>query len=147
MNIIPVTASVVWQDTGTMDDNIDIVREFSYRIEAGSARRPDQELRVEQAQMIMEMVGQMSLQLPPEVDVETYNKTLDVLYDAFMIAHPQRVYLTPQPELPPVIPGQGMVGGDENPELSQANIPQGPPNSQEMGFPMANLPTSGAGML
>tara|TARA_Y100000590_G_scaffold228488_1_gene257825 strand:- start:3967 stop:5985 length:2019 start_codon:yes stop_codon:yes gene_type:complete len=147
INIIPVTASVVWQDTGTLEDNIDIIREFSYRIEAGSARRPDQELRVEQAQMVMEMVGQMSLQLPPEVDVETYNKSLDVLYDAFMIAHPQRVYLTPQPELPQVIPGQGVAGEGNNLELSQANIPQGPLNTSEMGIPMPNLPTSGAGML
>jgi len=140
IGVIPVTSGIVWKDTGMLDDNIDIVREFSYRIEAGSARRPDQELRVEQAQMIMEMVGQMSLQLPPEIDVETYNKSLDILYDAFMIAHPQRVYLETQPELPVDVPmGPGQGGENLGPA---ENIPPGAATPQEMGatLPMGSNP-------
>ncbi len=124
ISVVPVTASVAWRDTGSLSDNIDIVREFAYRIEAGSARRPDQEFRVEQAQLIMDRVGQLSLELPPEIDITTYNKSLDLLYDAFMIAHPQRVYLSVQP-LPPEqpVPQGGGGAGAQPPTL--ALPPQG----------------------
>lgn len=127
-SIIPVNAATVWQDTASLSDNIDIVREFSYRIEAGSARRPDQEFRVEQAQMIMDRVGQLSLELNPEIDITTYNKSLDLLYDAFMIAHPQRVYLSVQPLPPPPPPveqgaPQGGGGGGGGPQPPMMAVP------------------------
>jgi len=144
-SIVPVTASVVWRDTGSMDNNIDIVREFGYRIEAGSARRPDQEFRVEQAQLILDRVGQLSLELPPEIDVVTYNKSLDLLYEAFLVPKPRRVYLDVQP-LPPQQPmpqgGEGMM-----PPAGGSGGVGGIVSPGELGLAMPNSPMSGAGGL
>tara|TARA_B100001123_G_scaffold278975_1_gene310760 strand:+ start:2720 stop:4762 length:2043 start_codon:yes stop_codon:yes gene_type:complete len=121
MNVVPVTAATVWRDTGVLDDSIDIVREFNYRIEAGSARKPDQEFRVEQAEMILDRVGQLSLQLPPGIDTTIFNETLDHLFDAYLVPHSKRVYLETQETPPPPIPkGVAEASGEE--QMGQGQI-------------------------
>jgi len=139
MAIVPATAATVWRDTGDMDDATDIVREFNYRIEAGSARRPDQEFRVEQAQMILDRVGQLSLQLPPGIDVSIFNDSLDHMYDAYMVPRGRRIYLQTQAAPPPPIPTpppSSPGGGGQGQVLSpSAEGMAGPPPMGAPGLP------------
>ena len=136
MGVVPATAATVWRDTGSLDDANDIVREFNYRIEAGSARRPDQEFRVEQAEMILDRVGQLSLQLPPGIDTSIFNDSLDHLYDAYMVPRGRRIYLQPQATPPPPIPGGAAPppGGEPTGQILSPSA-EGMPGTPPMGAP------------
>jgi hypothetical protein len=145
MAIVPATAATVWRDTGDLDDATDIVREFNYRIEAGSARRPDQEFRVEQAQMILDRVGQLSLQLPPGIDVSIFNDSLDHMYDAYMVPRGRRIFLetqaTPPPPIPTPPPSSPGGGGGQGQVLSpSAEGMTGPPPMGAPGLPAGMSP-------
>ncbi len=137
IEISPVTAATVWRDTSTLDDNIDIVREFTYRIEAGSARRPNREWVVEQAEMVLQQVGALSLQLPPGIDTSIYNECLDMLYDSYMVPSDRRVYLEPQMAPPPPMAPMPAAGGG-----GQAAPAAAPPAVAPQGAAPGGVPLS-----
>ena len=140
IQVNPVTAGTVWRDTATLDDKVDIVREFTYRIESGSARRPNREWIVEQAEMVLQQVGALSLQLPPGIDTTIYNECLDLLYDSYIVPSDRRVYLTPQAVQPPPFPMPGGGGATAAPGQQTAQAAPQPTGQGATPLAQGQLP-------
>jgi len=85
-----------------------IAREFQYRIEAGSARKPNKAGKVEQMQMAMQTIGPIAQQLASTGMVTVWNalisdwaKSLDIDPTPYLLPEPP----PPPPPLPPGDPG------------------------------------------
>lgn len=101
----PVRVSDVWSDTSYLSAR-DVVREVSFRVEAGSTKRPDPNKQIDMANTLMANVGQPALQAG---DVATYNKVLRSLFKS--IGMPTEVQvLLPEPPPQPPMPGPGAPG-------------------------------------
>lgn len=96
-----VTVKDVWTDTAYLGP-IDLARELSFRIEAGSTKRPDANKKIDQANTLMASVGQPALQLG---DFATYNRVLTALYESQGTPNNMRILLTPPPPPMPAPPG------------------------------------------
>lgn len=96
-----VTVKDVWTDTAYLRP-IDLARELSFRIEAGSTKRPDANKKIDQANTLMASVGQPALQLG---DFATYNRVLTALYESQGTPNNMRILLTPPPPPMPAPPG------------------------------------------
>lgn len=96
-----VTVDDVWIDTAYLGP-ADLAREISFRIEAGSTKRPDANKKIEQGSTLMASVGAPALQMG---DIETYNQVLAALYESQSFPPKTRVYLKPPP---PPMPGAGV---------------------------------------
>ena len=91
--------SQAWQMHVQSLDIHQVAREYDYRVEAGSARKPNKASRVEQMQMALQTLGPVLQGLIPQGIVDPFNalitdwaKSLDI--------DPSR-YLLPQPPPPP----------------------------------------------
>lgn len=100
----PLGAEVWQQQVQQMELN-QLAREFDYRIEAGSARKPNKAGRVEQMQMAVQTLGPVLQQLIPQGIVDPFNalitdwaKSLDIDPKPYMIP-------PPPPPPPPAPPG------------------------------------------
>ena len=110
-----VTVEDVWTDTAYLGPS-DLAREISFRIEAGSTKRPDANKKIDQANTLMASVGQPALQIGMATgNVDNYNDVLRAMYEAQAFPPKMRVYLQPPPPPPP--PPMPASGG----------APQGPP--------------------
>jgi hypothetical protein len=121
----------VW-DAMTQTVNINaIAREYDYRIEAGSARKPNKAGKVEQMQMALQTLGPVLQGLIPMGVVEPFNnlvsewaKSLDIDPKGFLIPKP------PAPPPPPPSPDGGPPPTDAGAPRSDggggAPPPQGP---------------------
>jgi hypothetical protein len=98
-----VTVRDVWRDTAYLTVE-DVCRELSFRVEAGSTKRPDPNQAIDQANTLMANTGAVALKMG---DVVTYNKCLKALFEAQAIPEAQRVYL---PEVPPPVLAQAAGG-------------------------------------
>jgi hypothetical protein len=121
----------VWQ---AMIQNIDInslAREYDYRIEAGSARKPNKAGKVEQMQMALQTLGPVFQSMIPMGVVEPFNnliiewaKSLDIDPKGFLIPKPEPPPPPPAPaDGPPPAEG-GAPSGDGG---GGAPPPEGPP--------------------
>lgn len=100
-----VTVDDVWVDTAYLGPS-DLAREISFRIEAGSTKRPDANKKIDQANTLMASVGQPALQIGMATgNVDNYNAVLAAMYEAQSFPPKMRVYLQPPP--PPPMPQQG----------------------------------------
>jgi hypothetical protein len=117
----------VWEE---MIQNLDInalAREYDYRIEAGSARKPNKAGRVEQMQMALQTLGPVLQGLIPMGVVDPFNalitewaKSLDIDSKQFLVPKP--------PPPPPVAPNASPPGeGGPPPGDGGGGAPQGPP--------------------
>ena len=115
----------VWQ---SMIQNIEVnslAREYDYRIEAGSARKPNKASEVERMQMAVQTLGPILQQVASMGQVQPLNallqawcKSLDIEYGPFMI----------QPPPPPApMPGPEQASGGPPPEGSPPPEEQAPP--------------------
>lgn len=82
----------VWIDTAYLGP-ADLAREISFRIEAGSTKRPDANKKIDQANTLMASVAQPALQMG---DVQTYNRALSQVYEAQGFAPKDRILLDPE---------------------------------------------------
>lgn len=112
---VEVKADRVWRDVLSTMDIHDVAREMEYRIESGSARRPDKNWSIDMAQIVWERVGQMAMDMG---DVDALHKILDNFYDTMGIPMAKRVY--PEPQAPP--PGEDLL-----PEVAQQVPPPAAP--------------------
>jgi hypothetical protein len=123
--------AMVWEQ---MIQNLDInalAREYDYRIEAGSARKPNKASRVEQMQMAVQTLGPVLQGLIPMGTVEPFNalvaewaKSLDIDASQFMVPKPP-----PPPPVPPTAPPPGEGGsppGDGGGGVQPEQPPQVP---------------------
>ena len=111
INVERVTVKDVWTDTAYLSP-VDLARELSFRIEAGSTKRPDANKRIDQNSTLMASVGQPALQMG---DIDTYNACLKAIYESQAFPQEMRVFLKP---LPPPQPGMqpGMQPGGPPPQ-------------------------------
>jgi hypothetical protein len=121
----------VWSGIIQQIDVHGLAREFDYRIEAGSARKPNKAGRVEQMNLAMQNLGPLLQGLLPMGQVGPMNallsdwcKSLDLDPKPYMIPEPP----PPPPPGPPPGPPAGESGA--SPEESGGGAP--PPEPQQM---------------
>jgi hypothetical protein len=103
-HVIGPLGAAVWQQSVQSMQLNQIAREFDYRIEAGSARKPNKASRVEQMQMALQTLGPVLQGLVQQGMVDPFNalitdwaKSLDI--------DPTK-YLIPPPQVPPELQPQ-----------------------------------------
>ena len=121
----------VWSGQIQQMDVHAIAREFDYRIEAGSARKPNKAGRVEQMNMAVQTLGPILQGLIPMGQVDPMNallsdwcKALDLDPKPYMIPPP------PPPPPPPGLPGAlppDAQGGEPPPGDGGGGAPMPPP--------------------
>lgn len=117
----PLGAAAWSQHVATMDPSI-VAREFEYRIEAGSARKPNKATRVEQMQAALQTLGPILQGLVPMGVVDPLNALLTDWCDSLDID--AKPYLIPPPPAPqPPAPSQQPAVG---PEGAGGPPPEGP---------------------
>lgn len=127
----PLGAQVWANMLQTMDIN-QLAREFDYRIEAGSARKPNKASEVEKMNMALQTLGPILQGLIPMGVVDPMNallnawcKSLDIDPQPFMIPPPPPP--PPPPGSPPTEPptdGQGPPQSGEGGGAAPAQVPQ-----------------------
>lgn len=124
--IIGPVGAEAWAQHVSNLDPYRIAREYEYRVEAGSARKPNKATRQEQMQMALQTLGPVLQQLIPMGVVDPFNALISDWADSLDIdAQP---YLVPPPPPPPQ-PPPGLPG------------PGGPP--PEEGGPPPDMPPEG----
>lgn len=89
---VPVTVKEVWNDTAGLEPS-ELAKELNYRIEAGSARRPDHNKRIEEAQQNLQLLSPILVQLQ---QFDELNRLLEARYEAYQTPHANRVYVNAQ---------------------------------------------------
>lgn len=123
-----------WEQHVASADMISIAKEYDYRIEAGSARKPNKQTRIEQMQAALQNLGPVLSNLIGAGIVDPFNALIrDWAESMDLDATP---YLVPPPP-PPMAPPMGPQGAP--PEAGPAPEPQGPPAAppQDAGPPPA----------
>jgi hypothetical protein len=128
----PLGAMVWEQQIQGMNINT-VAHEFEYRIEAGSARKPNKASKVEQMQMAIQTIGPIAQQLIPMGMVGPWNalmsdwgKSIDIDPAPYMVPEPP-----PPPPPPPGDPSQTPPPGLEGPT---------PPGAGGGGAPPEDIP-------
>jgi hypothetical protein len=129
-DILPVLGplgATAWAQTIMKRDIVDITRELLYRVEAGSARKPNKASRVEQMQLAVQTLGPILSQLAGAGMIDPFNALMKDWADSLDIdASP---YLLPPP--PPPQPPAAPPGLPSPPEQAAAGAgPQVPPELQ-----------------
>ena len=93
--VIGPVGAIAWQNLVMKQDLIDLTRDFVFRVEAGSARKPNKATRVEQMQMSVQTLGPILSGLAGQGMVEPYNalmrdwaNSLDIDATPYMIPPP-----------------------------------------------------------
>ncbi len=134
----PLGAAAWGQHIASMDPAT-VAREFEYRVEAGSARKPNKATRVEQMQAALQTLGPILQGLVPMGMVDPLNALISDWADSLDID--AKPYLLPPPPPPPPPPGPpGMPPGppagpegaapDQPPPMPEGPPPQVPPEMQ-----------------
>jgi hypothetical protein len=117
----PLGAAAWAQHVKLLDPSV-IAREFEYRIESGSARKPNKATRVEQMQAALQTLGPILQGLIPMGIVDPMNSLISDWAESLDID--AKPYLIPPPPPPqPAAPPQQMPGG----EGAGGPPPEGPP--------------------
>ena len=114
--IIGPVGAVAWQMHVASMEPVQVAREYDYRIEAGSAKKPNKQTRAEQMQMALQTLGPVLSNLIGSGVVDPFNALITDWADSMDID--AKPYLVPAPA-PPPMPPQG------------PQPPQGPPPPQE----------------
>jgi hypothetical protein len=118
----PLGAAAWEQHVRALEPSV-VAREFEYRIEAGSARKPNKATRVEQMQAALQTLGPILQGLVPMGIVDPLNSLLTDWADSLDID--AKPYLIPPP--PPPQPPAGMPGPPVGPEGAGGEPPPGQP--------------------
>lgn len=125
----PLGAAVWAQHVAKMDP-IEIAREFDYRIEAGSARKPNKATRVEQMQAALQTLGPILQGLVPMGIVDPLNglltdwaESLDIDAKPYLIPPPPPPPPPPDPSLPAGPAGAEGAGGPPPGDMPPENQP------------------------
>jgi hypothetical protein len=134
--VLGAMGAAAWFQTISKRDIVDLTRELLYRVEAGSARKPNKSSRVEQMQMAVQTLGPILSQLAGAGVTEPFNSlmkdwanSLDIDASGYLLPPPAP---PPPPAAPPSPPSpagpeaQGAGGSQEPPPPP----PQVPPELQ-----------------
>jgi len=112
--VLGTTGAVAWQQTVAKQDIVSLTREFLYRIEAGSARKPNKATRVEQMQLAVQTLGPILSQLVGAGMVDPFNAlmkdwagSLDIDASPYLLPPPP----PPAPAPPPPSGAADAEGG------------------------------------
>lgn len=96
---VKVTAGRVWRDAAKTDLET-VMREFQIRIEATSARRPDRNWQIDQAEFVLQNVAVPAMQ---SGQLDKFNQAIDLMYEAMEVPKQRRVFLDvlPPPQAQP----------------------------------------------
>ena len=133
-DVVPVLGALggmAWEQTVAKRDIVSLTRDFLYRVEAGSARKPNKATRVEQMQMAVQTLSPILVQLVGAGVVDPFNALITDWADSLDID--PTPYLVPPP--PP-------------PQPPAAAPPQFPPTDEQAAAPGAppGLPAPEGGM-
>jgi hypothetical protein len=110
--------AAAWQKAVAKTDLANLTREFLYRVEAGSARKPNKATRVEQMQMSVQTLGPILSQLVGSGIVDPFNAlmkdwadSLDIDVAPYLLPPPQPPAPPPPASPPPTPSGGGDVEG------------------------------------
>jgi hypothetical protein len=125
-DMIPVLGplgAVAWQRAVNKTDIVSLTRDFLYRVEAGSARKPNKATRVEQMQLSVQTLGPILSQLVGAGVVDPFNalmrdwaKSLDIDAAPYLVP-------PPPPPAPPPIPPSGGVDAEGGGGAPPPSIP------------------------
>jgi hypothetical protein len=111
-----------------------LAREFDYRIEAGSARKPNKAGKIEQLNMALQTIGPVVQQLIPQGIVGPWNalisdwaKSLDINPQPYLIPEPPPPVAPPEsanPSTPPQAGGSPAESGGPPPGPPDAVPPE-----------------------
>ena len=126
--VLGTTGAVAWQQTVAKQDIVSLTREFLYRIEAGSARKPNKATRVEQMQLAVQTLGPILSQLVGTGMVEPFNALMKDWAGSLDIDASPYLLPPPPPPAPAPPPPSGAAdaegGGGPPPGLpSPSDIP------------------------
>lgn len=134
--VLGITGAVAWQRTVAKQDIVSLTREFLYRVEAGSARKPNKATRVEQMQLAVQTLGPIMSQLVGAGMVEPFNAlmkdwaaSLDIDASPYLLPPPP----PPAPAPPPPSGAADAEGGGGPPPGLPA--PPGMPPELEPALP------------
>ena len=119
--------AIAWEKEVMSRDIISLTRDFLYRIEAGSARKPNKSTRVEQMQMALQTLGPVLQPIAMAGIVQPFNALISDWADSLDID--PLPYLLPPPPPPP--PPQMLPPPPNVPE----DAPQGSSPSAEQSAP------------
>jgi hypothetical protein len=98
-SIVGPLGAAAWSQHVSSMDPATVAREFEYRVEAGSARKPNKATRVEQMQAALQTLGPILQGLVPMGMVDPLNALVSDWADSLDID--AKPYLIPQPPPPP----------------------------------------------
>jgi hypothetical protein len=117
--ILGPSGAVSWEKTIAKKDIVSLTREFLYRVEAGSARKPNKATRVEQMQLAVQTLGPILSQLVGAGVVEPFNALMKDWANSLDIDSTPYLLPPPPPPAPPPPPPSG--------EMAAGGGPEGPP--------------------
>jgi hypothetical protein len=123
----PIGASA-WAQYVSSLEPIQVAREYDYRIESGSARKPNKATRAEQMQAALQNLGPVLSGLIGAGVVDPFNALIKDWADSMDLdATP---YLVPPPPPPPMMPPPGVEGPPPGAPPEAGPPPDGPPPDQ-----------------
>jgi hypothetical protein len=133
-DVAPVLGNLgaaAWQQYVMKQDITDLTRDFLYRVEAGSARKPNKATRVEQMQLSVQTLGPILSQLVGSGIVEPFNAlisdwadSLDIDPSPYLIPPPAPPPAAAPPGAPPPAPEQAAAAGAPPEDLPpEAQVP------------------------
>jgi hypothetical protein len=134
-DVVPVlgtTGAAAWAQNISRRDLVSLTRELLYRVEAGSARKPNKSSRVEQMQMAVQTLGPILSNLAGAGIVDPFNALMKDWADSLDIdAAPYLLPPPPPPAHPPAPPG--LPSPPEQAAEGAGGPPQVPPELQPQG--------------
>lgn len=129
MPVLGQLGAAAWGQHVMSRDIVDLTRDFLYRVEAGSARKPNKATRVEQMQLAVQTLGPILSGLVGAGVVDPFNAlikdwagSLDIDPAPYLIPPPKPPAAAP-PSLPPT-DGSAAAAGAPPPGLPSPEIPQ-----------------------
>jgi hypothetical protein len=131
--IVGPLGAVAWGQYVASLEPIQVAREYDYRIEAGSAKKPNKATRVEQMQAALQNLGPVLSGLIGSGLVDPFNAlikdwaaSLDLDATPYLVPQPP----PPPPPMPPGLP-QGAPPDGAAPAPDAGQPPQGPPPQEQ----------------
>jgi hypothetical protein len=134
-DVVPVlgtTGAAAWAQNISRRDLVSLTRELLYRVEAGSARKPNKSSRVEQMQMAVQTLGPILSNLAGAGMVEPFNALMKDWADSLDIDAAPYLLPPPPPPAPPPAP-PGLPSPPEQAAEGAGGPPQVPPELQPQG--------------
>lgn len=134
-DVVPVLGEMgaaAWQQFVGRRDLISLTRELLYRVEAGSARKPNKASRVEQMQLSVQTLGPILSNLAGSGVTEPFNALMRDWADSLDIDASPYLLPPPPPPAPPPAP-PGLPSPPEQAAEGAGGPPQVPPELQPQG--------------